>query len=86
MPFVDTCARVTRRLYQIVQILGLATGGKLGIRVMDRLGIQDQIYIDMFTIQQGNLWLFDEQLRLWVLNWVRLRPVLRSYVRNQRQS
>ena len=40
MPFVDTCARVTRRLYQIVQILGLATGGKLGIRVMDRLVLQ----------------------------------------------
>ena len=40
MPFVEPRARVTRRLYQIVQILGLATGGRLGIRVTDRLGIQ----------------------------------------------
>ncbi len=39
-PFVEPWARVTRRLYQIVQILGLATGGRLGIRVTDRLGIQ----------------------------------------------
>jgi len=39
-PFVEPWARVTRRLYQIVQILGLATGGGLGIRVTDRLGIQ----------------------------------------------
>jgi hypothetical protein len=31
---------VTRRLYQIVQVLGLATGGRLGVRVTDRLGIQ----------------------------------------------
>jgi transposase len=38
--FVEPWARVTRRLYQIVQILGLATGGRLGIRVTDRLGIQ----------------------------------------------
>ena len=30
-PFVEPWARVTRRLYQIVQILGLATGGRLGI-------------------------------------------------------
>lgn len=33
-------ARVTRRLFQIVQIIGLATGGRLGVRVTDRLGIQ----------------------------------------------
>lgn len=39
-PFVEPWARVTRRLYQIVQILGLATSGRLGIRVTDRLGIQ----------------------------------------------
>jgi transposase len=39
-PFVEPWARVTQRLYQIVQILGLATGGRLGIRVTDRLGIQ----------------------------------------------
>src|SRR5438270_7696951 len=39
-PFVEPWARVTRRLYQIVQILGLATGGRLGVRVTDRLGIQ----------------------------------------------
>ncbi len=39
-PFVDAFARVTRRLYQIVQIIGLATGGRLGVRVTDRLEIQ----------------------------------------------
>jgi transposase len=39
-PFIEPRARVTRRLYQIVQIIGLATGGRLGIRVTDRLGIQ----------------------------------------------
>jgi transposase len=39
-PFVDPWARVTRRLFQIVQIIGLATGGRLGVRVTDRLGIQ----------------------------------------------
>ena len=36
-PFVDAFARVTRRLYQIVQVLGLATGGRLGVRVTNRL-------------------------------------------------
>lgn len=40
MPFVDSFGRVTRRLYQIVQIIGLATGGRLGVRVTDRLSIQ----------------------------------------------
>src|SRR5689334_20715352 len=30
-PFVEPRARVTRRLYQIVQIIGLATGGRLGV-------------------------------------------------------
>ena len=39
-PFVLPRARVTERLYQIVQVLGLATGGRLGVRVTDRLGIQ----------------------------------------------
>ncbi len=39
-PFVDAFARVTQRLYQIVQVIGLATGGRLGVRVTDRLGIQ----------------------------------------------
>src|SRR2546423_401834 len=28
-PFVEPWARVTKRLYQIVQIIGLATGGRL---------------------------------------------------------
>lgn len=37
-PFVDAFARVTRRLYQIVQVIGLATGGRLGVRVTDHLG------------------------------------------------
>ncbi len=40
LPFVEPKARVTQRLYQIVQVLGLATGGRLGVRVTDRLGIQ----------------------------------------------
>ncbi len=40
MPFVEPKARVTQRLSQIVQIIGLATGGRLGVRVTDRLGIQ----------------------------------------------
>ncbi len=39
-PFVDPQARVTRRLFQIVQVIGLATSGRLGVRVTDRLGIQ----------------------------------------------
>ncbi len=39
-PFVDTFARVTKRLYQIVQVIGLATGGRLGVRVTNHLGIQ----------------------------------------------
>src|SRR5512135_1128776 len=39
-PFVEPRARVTQRLYQIVQIIGLATGGRLGVRVTDRLGIE----------------------------------------------
>lgn len=39
-PFVESRARVTARLFQIVQVIGLATGGRLGVRVTDRLGIQ----------------------------------------------
>jgi transposase len=39
-PFVEPWARVTQRLYQIVQMIGLATGGRLGVRVTDRLGIE----------------------------------------------
>lgn len=39
-PFIESQARVTRRLFAIVQILGLATGGRLGVRVTARLGIQ----------------------------------------------
>ena len=34
--FVEPWARVTQRLYQIAQIIGLATGGRLGVRVTDR--------------------------------------------------
>ena len=44
-PFVEPWGRVTRRLYQIVQVLGLATGGRLGVRVTDRLGIQTTRHI-----------------------------------------
>lgn len=39
-PFVASSARVTARLFQMVQIIGLATGGRLGVRVTDRMGIQ----------------------------------------------
>jgi len=39
-PFVAPWERVTRRLFQVVQVIGLATGGRLGVRVTDRLGIQ----------------------------------------------
>ena len=39
-PFVTPRARVTARLFQLVQIIGLATGGRLGVRVTDRMGIQ----------------------------------------------
>lgn len=40
IPFVEPFARVTKRLCQIGQIIGLATGGRLDVRVTDRLGIQ----------------------------------------------
>jgi len=39
-PFLKPWARVTLRLFQIVQTLGLATGGRLGVRVTERLSIQ----------------------------------------------
>jgi len=39
-PFVAPWARVTARLFQMVQTIGLATGGRLGVRVTDRMGIQ----------------------------------------------
>jgi transposase len=38
-PFVAPWARVTARLFQLVQIIGLATGGRLGKRVTDRIGV-----------------------------------------------
>ena len=40
VPFVAPWARVTARLFQLVQIIGLATGGRLGVRVTDHMGIQ----------------------------------------------
>jgi len=39
-PFIEPWARVTTRLYQIVQALGFATGGMLGAHLAERLGIQ----------------------------------------------
>jgi transposase len=39
-PFAAPWARVTARLFQIAQMIGLATGGRLGVRVTDRLRIQ----------------------------------------------
>ena len=39
-PFVAPSARMTARLFQLLQTLGLATGGRLGRRVTDRMGIQ----------------------------------------------
>jgi transposase len=39
-PFVAPWARMTARLFDLVQIIGLATGGRLGKRVTDRMGIQ----------------------------------------------
>src|SRR6266567_6484751 len=43
-PFVAPWARVTARLFQIVQVIGLATGGRLGVRITDRLGIQTSLH------------------------------------------
>jgi transposase len=39
-PFVAPWARVTTRLYQIIQAVGLATSGMLGARLAERLVIQ----------------------------------------------
>ena len=39
-PFVEPLARVTTRLFQVVQAIGLATGGMMGARLADRLGIR----------------------------------------------
>jgi transposase len=39
-PFVGPLARVTKRLFLAVQALGLATGGMLGARLAERLGIR----------------------------------------------
>jgi transposase len=38
-PFVEPLARVTARLFQVVQAIGLATGGMLGARLVERMGI-----------------------------------------------
>ena|SRR5579859_7015125 len=43
-PFVAPWARVTARLFQIVQAIGLATGGMLGARLSFRLGIRTCFY------------------------------------------
>jgi hypothetical protein len=43
-PFVEPLARVTARLFQVVQALGLATGGMLGARLAQRLGIKTRLY------------------------------------------
>ncbi len=39
-PFVEPLARVTTRLFQVVQAIGLATGGMLAARLAERLGIK----------------------------------------------
>ena len=39
-PFIKPWARVTTRLFQSVQAIGLATGGMLGARLADRLGME----------------------------------------------
>jgi transposase len=39
-PFINPWARVTTRLFQAVENIGLATSGMLGTRLGDRLGIR----------------------------------------------
>lgn len=39
-PFVEPLARVTTRLFQSVQVIGVATGGMGGARLAERLGIR----------------------------------------------
>jgi transposase len=39
-PFIQPWARVTTRLFQAVEAIGLATSGMLGMRLGDRLGMQ----------------------------------------------
>jgi transposase len=44
IPFVEPWARMTKRLFQTVQVIGLATGGRLGVRLTDRLGIATSLH------------------------------------------
>src|SRR5258708_4108065 len=39
-PFIAPWARVTARLFELVQVIGLATGGMLGVRVTNEAGIK----------------------------------------------
>ncbi len=36
-PFIEPWARVTQRLFQVVQAIGLATGGRLGVRLTNQM-------------------------------------------------
>src|SRR6266581_3036352 len=40
LPLIAPWARVTTRLFELVQVIGLATSGKLGVQVTDQSGIQ----------------------------------------------
>src|SRR5260221_1536612 len=39
-PFIEPWARVTARLFELVQVIGLATGGMLGARVTNQAGVK----------------------------------------------